>query len=91
MVGDSTGYQQGPNLEGKVPADLLASLSAEGCHKDGQVSGLDPLCYGDRDIAIKRLQVAEAADLRAGVGDVARQRVDHIVDRSLMISRLTPS
>jgi len=31
---DSAGYQQGPNPEGKVPADLLASMSAEDCHKD---------------------------------------------------------
>ncbi len=33
-VGDSAGYQQGPNLEGKVPADLMASLTAEDCRKN---------------------------------------------------------
>jgi hypothetical protein len=32
-VGDSAEYRQGPNLAGKVPADLLAPLSAEDCHR----------------------------------------------------------
>ncbi len=42
-VGNSAEYRQGPDLSGKVPADLLASLSAEDCHNDDLMGSAENL------------------------------------------------